>query len=249
MDPAHDAYILTIGEWATAVWESWAKPWSMEAMVAKAKRKQDESKNPWATVCGPAGAMVASCRRLLWTVHGAMRLTTDEGKEINLEVDPPAMVKKEIVGAVQRWRWRKMEKDFPKLARGGRGTGAVMQPMYPLLNSRQNSSQWNPVLRGCLKSATAGRQYPQVRVKAAGWAEHDRCLFCLHDIVVKEATEQQRFQPLPSGKCGCGKCGEARGKRGDQRVGQGGVRDETGEREAAGHPPPLRTKLRARRRR
>ena len=69
VDPAYDAHVLTIGEWATAVWESWTKRWSMEAMVTKATRKQDDAKSPWATVYGPAGAMIASCRKLLWMVQ------------------------------------------------------------------------------------------------------------------------------------------------------------------------------------
>jgi len=29
----------------------------------------------------------------------------------------------------------------------------------------------------------AGRQYPQARVFAAGWASHNKCLFCLHKLV------------------------------------------------------------------
>ena len=58
-----------------------------------------------------------------------------------------------------------------------------MAPIWNLLRSKQNGEQWNPALRGGLRSAIANRQYPQVRVKAAGWAVHDRCLLCLHDIV------------------------------------------------------------------
>ena len=248
VDPAYDAHVLSIGEWATAVWEGWAKRCSLNAMVSKANRKQDEAKSPWATVCGPAGGMVASCRRLLWKVHDATRITTDEGRELNLDLDPPAMVKKEIVKAVQRWRWRKMQKDMPKLAKGGDAAGAIMEPIHSLLKSRRNDTEWNPVLRGCLRSVLAKRQYPQVRVKAAGWADHDRCLFCLHDIVKAEATAEQQYLPLVSGECGCEGCGEARANSGGRRVGRGGARDEEGVRAAAGSPPHRPgTKLRTRR--
>ena len=159
----------------------------MEVMVAKATDKQDNAKSPWATVSGPAAGMVATCRRLLWTVHDATRVTTDKNRNIDFDLDSPAMSKKEVVRSVQRWRWRRMQKGLPRLAKGGDGAGAVMEPVYGLLKSNRNDAGWNPVLRGCLRSVVAGRQYPQVRVKAAGWAKHDKCLFCLHDIVKSEA--------------------------------------------------------------
>ena len=88
VDPAYDAHVLTIGEWATAVWEGWSKKGSLEAMVNKANRKQDDAKSPLATVCGPAGAMVASCMRLMWKVHNATKVTTDEGRELDMEWIP-----------------------------------------------------------------------------------------------------------------------------------------------------------------
>jgi hypothetical protein len=84
VDPAYDAHVLSIGEWATAAWEGWEKERALNTMVDKAIRKQDVAKSPWATVCGPAGAMVASCRRLLWNVQNATNITTDEGKELNM---------------------------------------------------------------------------------------------------------------------------------------------------------------------
>ena len=58
-----------------------------------------------------------------------------------------------------------------------------MEPIWKLLRSRQNDDQWNPMLRGCLRSAMANRQFPQCRVKAAGWSSHDRCMFCLNDAI------------------------------------------------------------------
>ena len=40
-----------------------------------------------------------------------------------------------------------------------------------------------------MESALAGRQYPQTRVFAAGWSEHNRCLLGLHDIVQADVAE------------------------------------------------------------
>ena len=61
-----------------------------------------------------------------------------------------------------------------------------MEPLWQLINSKVNNEQWNPDLRGCLKSAFAGRQYPQTRVMAAGWADHNKCITCLSAIVDAE---------------------------------------------------------------
>ena len=68
----------------------------------------------------------------------------------------------------------------------------MMVPIWDLLKSRQNDGEWNPACRGGLRSAFSGRQYPQVRVFAAGWSEHNRGLCCLNDLAVAEALN-----------CGC----------------------------------------------
>ena len=57
-----------------------------------------------------------------------------------------------------------------------------MEPITKLLKSKADNEDWNPALRGALRSAIAGRQYPQARVCAAGWAEHNKCLPCLHKL-------------------------------------------------------------------
>ena len=43
-----------------------------------------------------------------------------------------------------------------------------------------------------LSSTLAGRQWAQVRVVAAGWASHNKCLACLQSIVEKEEMGWQR---------------------------------------------------------
>ena len=95
----------------------------MERLVAKAKQKLRKAKNVWAKVKGPAAAMVASCQRLGWTVASSTELRTDQGETLDLCLDPPAAVKLEVVRAVKRWRWRKVEDNLPQLRRGGSGAG------------------------------------------------------------------------------------------------------------------------------
>ena len=67
-----------------------------------------------------------------------------------------------------------------------------MEPITKLLKSKANDEEWNPALRGSLRSAIAGRQYPQARVFAAGWAEHNKRLFCLHSVAGASATTARR---------------------------------------------------------
>ena len=58
-----------------------------------------------------------------------------------------------------------------------------MQPIWSLLKSKQNDEEWNPTLRGYLKSCNAGRQWPQARLKTANLSTHKACAFCLHDKI------------------------------------------------------------------
>jgi hypothetical protein len=104
-------------------------------------------------------------------------------------------VKLEVNRAVKRWRWRNLETLMPQLKKGGSGAGALMEPITKLLKSKENSVNWNPALRGSLRSAIAGRQYPQARVFAAGWATHSKCLFCLHTLARLGAKTERRAAP------------------------------------------------------
>ena len=72
-----------------------------------------------------------------------------------------------------------------------------MEPVWQLLNCKTNTSNWNAHHKGSLKSAAAGRQYPQVRVCKYGWSLHNKCLFCLQDIVDDDAGRER-------GTCGKG---------------------------------------------
>ena len=87
------------------------------------------------------------CQRLRWTVEGAARIITDEGIVLQLNLDSPAAVVREVKAAVVRWRWRNVEVLLPRLTRDGSGAGALMTPIWQLLRSKQNDEDWNPTLR------------------------------------------------------------------------------------------------------
>ena len=182
-DPAFDAHILVIGDWARGVWNEWMPRASLNGWVARAKLKLVNAKRVWAKVNGPATAFVATCSRLLWIIVDGTKLKTDEGVELDLTLDPPAAVIRHVRNSVVRWRWRNTEAKFPDLAANGSGRGAMMQPIWSLLKDQRNDDQWDSNCRGGLRSTLAGRQFTQNRCYAAGWSDHDRCLACLYRIV------------------------------------------------------------------
>ena len=71
-----------------------------------AKAKLAGSANMWAACTGPATSLIATLTRIGWTIHGADLITTDIGTQLNLRLDSPQAVKKEVHEAVRRWRWR-----------------------------------------------------------------------------------------------------------------------------------------------
>jgi hypothetical protein len=156
---------------------------SLKRMIRSAKRKLRRAARQWSVCCGPAAAFVATCSRLMWQVVDETTVITDLGRTIDFVLDPSKAVEIEVDEAVRRWRWRRIIKHGGDNEADVAGRGAFMEPIWQLLNSRQNDDEWNPTLRGSLRSALANRQYPQSRVKAAGWSTHDRCLFCLNSLI------------------------------------------------------------------
>ena len=68
----------------------------------------------------------------------------------------------------------------------GSGRGALMEPVSDLLNTKAKDDEWNEKHKVGLRSAAAGRQFAQSRVKLCGWSDHDRCSVCLNELVEKE---------------------------------------------------------------
>ena len=182
-DPAFDAHMMPIGEWAMACWEGWTTDAAMDTIVVAAKFLTQTFSNLWAKVCGPASALLMTCKRLGWEVVSALHLVTHEGEHLYLKLDPPAVVLQKVAEAVKCWRWKRIERVCPQLAANGTGRRALMEPVWQLLNTKMKSEEWNDRHKAGLRSAAAGRQHTQFRVKLCGWSDHDRCLACLSEIV------------------------------------------------------------------
>ena len=165
-DPAFPAHAMPIKSWAEAVWVQRLPTISLRRLTRSAKRRLKRTAKKWSVCYGPAAAFVATCGRLLWQVVDETTVITDLGRTIDFELGPPRVVEIEVDEAVRRWRWRRIIKHGGENDVEMAGRSAFMEPIWQLLNSRQNDDEWNPMLRGSLRSALANRQYPQSRVKA-----------------------------------------------------------------------------------
>ena len=116
---------------------------------------------------GPA-ALVGTAERLGWKVHDASTLSTDKGRTLSLDDDPPIVLARQANDAVRRWRWKQIAEQHPALP----SEGANFGPILKLLRSKRNDELWNPALRGALTSLVVGRQYTQYRCFQAGWTLH-----------------------------------------------------------------------------
>ena len=145
--------------------------------------KLGKTRSPWVAACGPAAAFILTCRRLKWEAVSAIKLIIDQGDTLNLILDPPAAILRQVQQVVQRRRWRRVERSFPRLGVNGSGRGPLTAPLWKLLRAKTSAKTWTEQEKGSFKSALAGRQFSQYKVKACGWSTHHRCLVCLNDIV------------------------------------------------------------------
>ena len=86
-DPAFDAHLLPIGQWASAVWGEWLPVRLMQKILTAAVAKIDKASNVWAVCYGPDAATI----------------TTDDGELLQLTLDSPAPVAIQVRLAVKRW--------------------------------------------------------------------------------------------------------------------------------------------------
>ena len=117
-DPAFEAHTSVAQHWAQAVWNTWLPTDDLQASIDYARGRIEKCPQPWAVVTGPAAALICTLERLRWKVISAVRLITDEGKEVDLRVTPPIVIKRMVEAAVRRWRWRNVAEAHPCPGRG-----------------------------------------------------------------------------------------------------------------------------------
>ena len=187
-DPAFQAHLQSIVTWARAVWESWMPRAEMLHTAAWAAGKLAAARRPWSVVCGPATATAASLARLGWRFRDGLTMVTHTGAEVLLTKDPPARVAALVKEAVWHWRWARVERNVPKLrpTGGAPSLGPCWRPIARLLDPQVRTRGWTAELRGALRSAVTGRQWPQVRKHMAGMADDAQCRLCMGHVGTRQ---------------------------------------------------------------
>lgn len=170
-DPAFDAHTQPICFWAMAIWNDWMPVAELQTMIWEAKTKLTLAAFPWQHVKGPAAATVATCARLEWEVKDACTMVTDEGRKLELDLEPPAVIKREVIEAVKRWRWSRVTVAFPQMELAGANIGGEMRPVWAALNFRKHRENWGRGKRRRLSQFFSNRQWPQARLFAAKFAD------------------------------------------------------------------------------
>ena len=193
-DPAYDAHVMPIGEWAEAVWHSRLPRGVLQRIVGQAIPKLANAKSKWQHVKGPGAAMVASAQRIGWVVESATRIQTETGRVLLLDEDPPVVVKRAVEQAVRMWRDSLIIAKFQHLnGNTVPNHGLQVAPIWTVLNCKTNTDNWNGLHKGALRSAIACRQWTQLRCADAGFGTHDKCLLCL------EAAKRAESWAAPNG--------------------------------------------------
>ena len=196
IDPAFEAHSGPLRMWAFAWWEGWFQSEVLCKAFGEASLKVGGTEGSWwHRTAGPAAAVIASLRRLGWTMPSAQEAVDDLGTSWWFLYDPPAAVVRACHASVRRWRLARVGESMPGLipvdcdiAPTHRGqVQRLIDFSYllaPLVNARGSGSrisqEWDPKWKGHLASACCGGQWPQARkAQVPQWDIEDvRCQLC-----------------------------------------------------------------------
>ncbi len=178
VDPAYAAHALPLCRWAEAAWSTWVPLKLMHRSMALATAKVAKARRPWGAVNGTASAAVATAARIGWTFEDAVTLHTDRGTILDLRLDPPIVVKQEVLEAVRRWRWRRIADKHPQLAAGSPDGERALDHVRKLLAPAARHCEWGAPQQAALRSAVNNGQWPQARMEAAGIVDDGSCRLC-----------------------------------------------------------------------
>ena len=116
MDPAFEANAACIHAWASAWWDKWVPDQQLTAAFDAASRS---TKTTWNSVTGPVAALLASLRRIGWSMTSATTLVDDLGEELHVNKDSPEAFRRAANRSTRRWRLAKARRDLPGLIPDG----------------------------------------------------------------------------------------------------------------------------------
>ena len=94
---------------------------------------------------------MATAARIGWQVVNATKVITDMGHMLDIRLDPPNVVAEQVFRAVERWRWKRIERKHSRLAVNVSGREAVIAPMWKLLRSKRQDETWHADQMLCIK--------------------------------------------------------------------------------------------------
>ncbi len=210
LDPAYEAHRGPLVRWAEAAWCRWQRPGSMCAAVHKATAKLARANAVWGQVTGPASAVVATAARIGWQVEGTT-FVTDRGRVLDLLVDPPCVVRREVDEAVQRWRWGRVDQVLlhdrdpcHDAAAGfaGHGTDDMddmvdvsTQAVRKLLAPATRLLEWTQAHKRSLRSAVLNTQWSQQRLVEARLHDDPACQLCANAAIPRDDAPPETMWP------------------------------------------------------
>jgi hypothetical protein len=201
IDPAFDAHILPLKQWATAWWESWIDHAILfQAWEAAERRLHERSSSVWRKVTGPVAATIATAQRLGWKLIDGRVFVDDAGQSFDCLLDSPAAITAAITRSVRRWQINRVARELPSgrplfcdlsspsaddgatilldtrvaLSRVLKGTTAV----------RKVVEEWQPTCAAHLISGVSGGQWTQARrAQVPSFNVSDsRCQLCFAEL-------------------------------------------------------------------
>ena len=129
---------------------------------------------PWRKVSGPAGATIATLRRIGWRSVAPTTWQTKSGELIDLTSIAPMYLKERIDRATNDSLWEQLASkhpDLPSLAKG-----AWIYPLREVILGK------DIINGGCTRSVAIGGQWPQQRLEQQGYVSDSRCQACLQTV-------------------------------------------------------------------
>ena len=171
VDPTYMANTEPIVQWAREVYgaskprqERLADAW--RASVGRVGLAQD----PWKTITGPAGAVIATMDRVGWRLASWRHVHTSTGTSIDLQRTAPSEVKRRVIEATRQALLGQV--NVPEDIGGELKSGIWLEPIRKVVLGKEAA------LGGCTRSVAVGGQWPQARLHAVGYSPIKLCQAC-----------------------------------------------------------------------
>ena len=176
VDPAYVCNREPILMWLRCCWDRVVPVEWTAIAFDMAKQEVWGASNPWSKVRGPAGAVIATLKRIGWQPTTVTRWTDETGKEVDILANSPLSIAKLVDRATKIALWTEVAAKHPSLR--ALASGPLLEPLWKLMHNKGKDPQWNQALAGQLRSLAADGQWPQARLFQAGLVADKHCTLC-----------------------------------------------------------------------